>query len=191
MKRRTRTLEEECPRCKAPRGQRCRNYLGKGKAPCPIKERMTEGEKRARKAERITAREKEQAGLFAHLVEETTEKDLYWKSRRDKARAAMWCSERTVGQGGLGRLAETLLREEAKKVLPAEEIAGLDAKRSNYPKGHEYGTSMWREVLQKVNPAALSRFPVGGPPGPMKGDRGDEQLHAEVWQKLQKWIKGG
>ena len=42
QKSRLRDLAEDCPVCRSPAGQRCRNYKGQGKQPCPIKEPAAE-----------------------------------------------------------------------------------------------------------------------------------------------------
>jgi hypothetical protein len=54
--------------------------------------RMTDDEKRRRRhvrdAAKKTAKEKEQAGIFASLVRETTARDEFWRWRFNKAEAA-------------------------------------------------------------------------------------------------------
>jgi hypothetical protein len=151
--------------------------------------KLTVQEKRQRKADRINAKAREEAGLFAAFVEVTTEKDVYWKTRFDRARGAAHLSELFVGWKGLGRIQEMALRREVAAVVPAERLAELDARRAKYPSSPEYGCDLWRGVLAEVAPDVLDRYPAGGPPAP--ADRaGNVLAQQQLWERLQQFIMG-
>lgn len=59
--KRERAIEEDCPRCGAKAGERCKGFKGKGKAPCRLE---TEAVKRRR---REKEREPTQRVIFDYL----------------------------------------------------------------------------------------------------------------------------
>lgn len=117
--------------------------------------KLTEQEKLARKAAKITAKDKAAAGLFADYVEETTAAHVYWKGRFDKAARFNWYNPAGAAETGMEwvrlhaieRLAVTLLGA----AVAGEVIAYV---RRTYPMP-DYGLFVWSELLTGLKSVTL------------------------------------
>ncbi len=115
--------------------------------------RMTDDEKRrrrhARDAAKKTAKEKEQAGIFAPLVRETTVRDEYWRWRFNKARAAENVAGAYYDQAGRGLVwieLHAIERYAARFIPPADMARLIEHVYRVYPMP-SYGASVWCDIL--------------------------------------------
>lgn len=146
--------------------------------------RMTEAEKLARKADRITAKNKAAAGLFAELVPTTTAADVYWKTRRDKARAGEGGGPLDAAVHGLEWIRVRCIERYAAELLGADVAAKLadhfitraDGRGPAYVADNWFGVLTGREAVRfafewRDDPTATGgrrfvvteQFPAAGP----------------------------
>src|SRR6185437_7618247 len=106
--------------------------------------RLTQAEKLQNKADRINRKAAEAMPLFASILPQVTAKDVYWKSRFDRAKG---CEEKT--SFALATLTCARWRRVAAEVLGAELAQTLDAyQRSTYPQHlGDYEQDFWRQLL--------------------------------------------
>jgi hypothetical protein len=133
------------------------------------KRKMTEAEKFERKAQRINAKRRAEAPLFADQVELTTGAEQCWRWRRNKAQRDGTITPDADGVYRydavtlLGVLRESTLRELARRQLPADAFEGLWAYRlQTYPRpGPEYGIAYWDGILTGTKRVVFGYRKVG------------------------------
>lgn len=155
-------LDYVCPSCKAPVGEKCKNYLGKGCAPHRTrgKEQEAYHDRAETKAKRLNRQHDEAYPLFAGQDHTTAEAE-YWHTRVVRATMACHESERR-GAGTLNLLIEAQLRRLALQHIPPAVVEELHAYRlRTYPHTAEYGMSYWREIL--IGRRTVARI-IPGPP---------------------------
>ena len=154
-------LSIKCPRCGAPVDASCTDYNGRNKAFCkdrrPVPGARPDGAKDPRgdwdvEADRITAREKEAAGLFAEYVEPTTAQDLYWKWRFQKAAAGEHRGTLAYpANKGLYCIRLNAIERHAQALIGAETGARIAAHiNATYPL--DYRDGIWERLLCKGEP---------------------------------------
>lgn len=154
----------DCPRCGAKAGAKagakCTNYLGKGKFTCKDRYGIPSSAAGApetpwhKEAAKKSAKDKEDAGLFADYVEETTAEELYWQNRHNKSRGMELVHQLSASVGGraldflqlqaIERYARTVLGEAVAEELRAHAHRVYD----NYA---SYGYGFWQEALTSGN----------------------------------------
>jgi hypothetical protein len=152
--------------------------------------RLSDAEKLARKAERLNAQAARQAREEAPLFQEQalaeaprlTAAELYWKGRRDAARAAEHMGK-VLGGDWLGWLKERRYIRLAREHLSPERFAEAWGRRQRLVTyGAAYCLDCWYQVLKDVVPGfqeAVREEVTRQEPPPHQPDDGG------VWERLQ------
>lgn len=137
-------LSIQCPKCKAPAGEPCRNYKGQRKQACPPRQRERQDHAGAAKRNKAA---REAAPLFADLFQEVTPAQEHWRWMRNNAMGAEHAGRRTGGVLlGVVQVMQTI-RPFAKDLLGLDTFQKLDAYCFRVFHASDYWYSFWKRVL--------------------------------------------
>lgn len=166
-------LAKPCPSCRAQAGERCKNYLGKGKATCLerippedlTKQRRAKAWDRSKakaqklndQAEAAEAEAREQAPLFADQMgpppARVEPEALYRHWQSVKAVGVENCAEESAIKGGWDTWQNWVLVDLARRHLSPEVFALLMQKATG--RWFSYPVMFWKDRLSTLKPVCL------------------------------------
>lgn len=155
-------LAKPCPSCQAQAGERCKNYLGKGKQTCLerippedlTRQRRAKAWERSKvKAQAMNARTQEEIPLFADQVDPETPEALYRQWQSVKAVGVENVAEESAIKGGWDTWQNWVLVDLARRHLSPEVFALLMQKATG--RWFSYPVRFWKDRLSTCKPICL------------------------------------